>query len=630
MSPDLESKMRNLVDKMLHETKLGLGEFSKRVYSSAELKSLLKAEECLEIDKSGFSSVVILRGIMYSISRTGYATDNLIHDKSLLILLSNMAYYFNEIDHGIFKQKLIEISDNVSLSMDSLSLASPNDLESSVFSNYANIASFIHSSESLLLKKGKHDKSATCRLSPVITKFNTLSEFNDYLHQQANGVHMALLMNEKSEFGNKVSFSDPVFAIKNGSEVKVLFNEDLNSLRLHDLIEDANKQSDATSDSTSLVCTTVDTENVIYFIKDASINVQLSLIILTNYISNYLFNVCLSGDMQVYTAPVEKSTTQLVPIGVYSPMDVTLAEISFRCLGINPIYNWMEDLLGSKVDMSLLNFVKEFKDDSSKYASISIELTDSEKFRTSYNERGKQWGENSRILGFSPLSYGTKQHIDNEKVKVARFNRAVMLQHLVISDFKNNIDELSLQLSNAVKAIGSEALVERVVNYITNSNGLTPSGESLYRNKGKALSGLTKGKSDFSINDLKYTVTSHGERCLEHIEDKNFKQKCYLGKHNIADYIVYKVRNTDDFDAVFDVSTENPVNSYLARVRLGLVEKRTSKARDKYNPTRLGSYPEIGNVEELLQNYWCNSDITILIPVTKKQIENFHSKSLIS
>lgn len=623
MSLDLEIKMRNLVNKMLNETKLGVTEFSKRVRATSEIEAVTNAEKFLSIDESGFSSALILNNVMYSITRTGYSIGNLIHDKNLLILLSNTAYYFDEIKSGIFNDKLIDISKNIKLSMDSMSLPIPKNLEESIFSNYSNIPYFINSSETLLLQKGKHDKNAVCKLSPVITRFRTMSEFSDYVQTQSNGVHMALLLDTKNTSGTEISFSLPVFAIKNGTEIKILFDHKDNSLNLFDLIKDANKKSDEQSNSTSIVHTDLDTQNIIYFIKDAATNVQLTLIILTNYIANYIFKKELSEDSLIYTSAKKSTTNELIPVGVYTPNDLTLDDISFKKLNINPIFNWIDDLLSSKVDLKLLNFIKEFKDDSNKYAYASVELTESGTFDVKYSKRDSQWGANSRLLGFSNLNYGTKEYLDSEKQKVARFNKCVMLQHLIVDDFKKNIETFSHQLASTIKSIGSEEIVSRIITYAKSSDR-----RIMFRNKGKKLSGLTRGRHPYCDQELQYTVTTHGERVLEHIKDDKFKQKCYLDKHNISDYIKLKIRDIDVFDAIFDVKNENPVNNYLSRIRLGLVDKKSWSSSDKTNPVQMRNYPKDGDIEVSLFNYWSSYDITILIPVTKSQVEYFETNKL--
>jgi hypothetical protein len=619
----LKYKMRILVDKMLNEVKLGVADFSKRVRAKSEIKAISNAENFLTIDESGFSSALILNNVMYSITRTGYSTGDLIHDKNLLILLSNMNYYFDEIKNGIFKDKLVDISKNIKLSMESMSLPIPEKLEKSISSNYSNIPYFINASETLLLQKGKHDKNSVCKLSPVITKFRTISEFNEYVQTQNDGVHMALLLDTKNTSGTEISFSLPVFAIKNGTEIKLLFDHGGTGLKLYDLIKDANNKSDEPSSSTSIVHADLDTQNIIYFIKDASTSVQLTLIILTNYIANYIFKKELPEDSLVYTSLEKPASNQLVPVGVYAPKNVTLDDISFKKLNINPIFNWIDDLLSNKVNLELLNFNKEFKDDSNRYAYASVELTDSGDFSVTYQKRDSQWGANSRLLGFSNLNYGTKEYLDSEKQKVARFNKCVMLQHLIVDDFKKNIETFSHQLANTLKSIGSEEVVSRIVKYAKSADK-----RIMFRNKGKKLSGLTRGRYPACEQELQYTVTTHGERVLEHIKDDQFKQKCYLGKHNITDYIKLKIRNVDTFDAIFDVKNNNPLDNYLSRIRLGLIDKKSYSGRDKTNPSEMRKYPESGNIEESLFNIWSKYNITILIPVTKSQVEYFETNNL--
>ena len=98
--------MRSLFDTMLKDVKLGVSDFSKNIRSKEYIDSIIEAERFLSVDDSGFTSAIILNEIMYGIMRTGYSLEDLIEDKNLLVLLSNMKYYRDEIKNGIFYDKI--------------------------------------------------------------------------------------------------------------------------------------------------------------------------------------------------------------------------------------------------------------------------------------------------------------------------------------------------------------------------------------------------------------------------------------------------------------------------------------------------------------------------------------------
>jgi hypothetical protein len=620
--------MRSLFDTMLKDVKLGVSDFSKNIRSKEYINSIIEAERFLSVDDSGFTSAIILNNIMYGIIRTGYSLEDLIEDKNLLVLLSNMKYYRDEIKNGVFYEKLKEITGSVERSMLSLDLSVPEDLESSTQSICSDIPVFINNTELMLLSKGIQSKDLTCKLSPVITRFRAIQEFRAYLEVQSNGVHLALLMDTKDTSNANVSFRTPVIGIKNGAEVKALFTQNKSSgLDLSSAIEMANSIDDKPSQSTGIVAVNVETQHIVSFMKDISSRAQISLILLTNYISNNLFTVALTDESALFTGGSDTSENQLVPTGIYVPKDVTFDDIGFDKLGIDPMFNWIETLLKNNVNTDIMNLITVINNDKSKNNNhLTLEIVEG-KCSVVDKEITSQWGVNNRLLSFSMLDYGTKAYLDSKKETVARFNKAVMLQCLMQDDCKRNSSILSKQLSEHIKEMGSQSVVDRIIDYTSKRNDRY----TLYRNKGKKLSGLTRGINNIYESDLAYVSTTHGELACDHVGDESFKQKCFLGKNNIVDYLRFDIKTIEKFDALFDLGEEDPVSNYLARVRLGLLE--LDKNKDKYRtaPNELSSYPDDGRIiEECLLNPWGKKKIVILVPVTKKQLELFYEKAILS
>ena len=620
--------MRSLFDTMLKDVKLGVSDFSKNIRSKEYIDSIIEAERFLSVDDSGFTSAIILNEIMYGIMRTGYSLEDLIEDKNLLVLLSNMKYYRDEIKNGIFYDKLKEIAGNVERSMLSLNLSVPGDLESSTQSVCSDIPVFINNTELMLLSKGMHSKDLTCKLSSVITRFRTIQEFRDYLEVQSNGVHLALLMDTKDTSNANVSFSTPVIGIKNGSEVKALFTQNKSSaLNLSSVIKIANSIDDKPSQSTGIVSVNVETQHIVSFMKDISSRAQISLILLTNYISNNLFTVALTDKSVLFTGGSDTSENQLVPAGIYVPKDVTFDDIGFDKLGIDPMFNWIETLLKNSVNTDIMNLITVFNNNKSKNNNhLTLEIVEG-KCSVVDKEITSQWGVNNRLLSFSMLDYGTKAYLDGKKETVARFNKAVMLQCLMQDDCKRNSSILSKQLSEHIKEMGSQSVVDRIIDYTSKRNDRY----TLYRNKGKKLSGLTRGINNIYESDLAYVSTTHGELACDHVGDESFKQKCFLGKNNIVDYLRFDIGTIEKFDALFDLDEEDPVSNYLARVRLGLLDLEKNKDKYKTAPNKMNSYPDDERlIEECLLSPWGKKKIVILVPVTKKQLELFYEKAILS
>jgi hypothetical protein len=619
--------MRSLFDTMLKDVKLGLADFSKRVSCKEELKLIIEAERFLSVDDSGFTSAIILNNVMYSMIRTGYSLEDLIEDKHLLVLLSKMKYYRDEIKNGVFYKQLQEITGSVEQSMLSLNLSVPEGLESSTKSTCSNIPVFINNTELMLLSKGVQSKDLTCKLSPVITRFKTIQEFKAYLEVQSNGVHLALLMDTKDTSNANVSFRTPVIGIKNGAEVKALFTQNKSSgLDLSSVIEIANSINDKPSQSTNIVAVNIETQHIVCFMKDIESTAQISLILLTNYISNNIFTVALTDESILFTGRSDTSENQLVPTGIYVPKEVSFDDVGFDKLGIDPMFHWIETLLKNSVDTDIMNLITVVNDNKSKNNNhITLKVIEG-KCLVVDKEITSQWGVYNRLLSFSMLDYGTKAYLDGKKETVARFNKAVMLQCLMKDDYKRNSSMLSKQLSEHIKEMGSQSVVDRIIGYTGKRNDRY----TLYRNRGKKLSGLTRGINNIYESDLAYVSTTHGELACDHVGDESFKQKCFLGKNNIVDYLRFDIGTVEKFDALFDLKEEDPVSNYLVRVRLGLLDLEKNKDTYKTEPNKMNSYPDDGRlIEECLLSPWGKNKIVILVPVTKKQLELFYEQNII-